>query len=161
MRAVARVLSVAVLLVPVLCWTAAPASAVCTTHVPPAPPVSYPCPGTDADWQPVPAPVWVTTTTGPGWERMEYAFIKIEQGSRLFLVNEGGGSGPDFSERMWGDGFDSGVVPEFSYAEVMGVSELPVGGYVMHNSLGERRGDLHIVPRVTDPIVTCGPDICG
>lgn len=163
-RAVRRLLAALVLALPPLLLAATPASAtICYIDasgefgLPDPPPVYYPCPGPGD--QPAPAPVWVTTDAGPGYDSPEWSFIRVQRGGRIFFANVSPTEQPDGflgTERFWYPGlFDSGLVPYGSYAEVQGISQLPIGAYAILDANDGKRGTLYVDPPPCPPGADC------
>jgi hypothetical protein len=144
-----RLVTVALASAACLALTAAPASATydCWMEVD-GHRLDYPCPSPGD--QPVGAPVWVATDYGPGYGQPEWSFIKVTKGARVFIANVTSLHG-DYI-RFHGAGFDSGLVPVGQAREVIGVPQLPVGGYAIYSAYGEYAGDLWIVE---SPIGVC------
>ncbi len=112
-------------------------------HLPPTevetPPVTVPCPGPHD--QPAPAPVWVTTESGPGYYNVFCYWIRIRRGGRIFFANT-----HDQPHGYRGTGFNSGPVDQFEAREVIGVSSLAVGYYKVYDVDGSWVADLYVDP---------------
>ena len=108
------------------------------------PPVTHPCPGPDD--QPLPAPIWVTTNRGPGYNGGGWWFIKVARGSQIIFANvvpltDGT---PYRNDRFHGSGFDSGIVAGGEAQSVAGVNNLSPGVYPVYNIDNAYVADLHI-----------------
>lgn len=146
---VLRFVLIPLLTLPLLAVTGTPASAgICTldadTSVYDPPPVDYPCP--DGDDQPAPAPVWISTDSGPGFDGIVHAY-RISRGARVFFANVNSVADENHGpERLWGSGFDSGVVPVGQYREVIGTATLPLGRYNIYSITGSLEAFLYVDP---------------
>jgi len=140
-----RILAILFIATAVIVGGTAPAQAdTCAIEIENLPTIVYPCPGYND--QPVATDVAVVFAIGgPGYANNTYNFVKLKKGGTIFFVNNGvlPMRYHNFYDGHW---FDSGIVDGGNWAVVHGVSDLPVGRYLVGDLDNWPAGWLYIDP---------------